>query len=115
MAKNHNTEFLMEDDITHKLVPAKRKSRGGNNQVDLEAELRKNKRLEEINQPLGILEKTFFQQQQLKIHALNNIDITKAVNNYIHLLCPKRREVIFIDEFAYKVYPFKYLIEIDER
>lgn len=36
MSKYHNTDFLIEDKLTHQLIPAKRKSRYENNEAELE-------------------------------------------------------------------------------
>ena len=48
------------------------------------------------------------------IPALNAIDIDSCIENYLHFDLPNKAKLIVVEEFAYKVYPFKYLIKNEQ-
>ena len=48
------------------------------------------------------------------IPALNAVDLSFCIDNYLHIDMPNKAKLIVVDEYAYKVYPFKYLIRNEQ-
>ena len=51
MAKKHQTEFIIEDDLTHQLIPAKRKSWFVETEKELREKAKRQKLFEDMNKP----------------------------------------------------------------
>ena len=47
----------------------------------------------------------------MNIPALNAVDLSTCIENYLNINVPAKAKLIIVDEYVYKVYPFSYLIK----
>lgn len=67
-----------------------------------------------MNKPATVVDKALFQMNALKIPALNAINVETCIENYLHTNIPQSPKVIIVDEYAYKLYPYKHLIQKEQ-
>ena len=56
-----------------------------------------------------------FQIAQRKTPCLRVVALEECVQNYLHLADAKRRDTIIQEEYAYKIFPYEYLVKKEER
>ena len=48
------------------------------------------------------------------IPALDAVELNSCIENYLYINLPAKAKLIVVDDYAYKVYPFSYLLKNEQ-